>query len=312
LSLEETNLTTFPSAINRFTNLRSLYLGGNRMKNFPKNAFASLTSLENLDLSGSDLESAVESGALENLPPSFEQLKLNNGGLTRIPSQIFRNNVKIRHLSLFGNKITEIKRDDFKMARLNGDLNLGRNPIKKIEKGAFVGLGIGTLSLAWSEQLESFDLSVLNGLNGLDELSLYESSLLTSLIVTNVDEVPKQIHEITLTRCNLNYISPEVEKVLVRSGATHLYIDLNTNFTCDESVHWMAPHTFCLPSNHFSLIEMSRTTCNDGRILEAYLKDAVPVDCKNYPFASGISGRHQAMSKGDWKRQQIAPQTRNR
>jgi len=264
------------------------------MKNFPRSAFHALTSLQTLDLSGNDLKSAFAAGAFENLPEYLYNMRISRGGLTHVPA--FQKPKQISDLFLVGNEISEIRHNDFDTVSLD-NLDLDGNPISQIERGSFQRLGkIKFLHMA-STMLESFDLSLLSGMNALEDVHLRNTFSLTSLTVTNPDEVPSYVEKLDLASCNLNYISPDIEKIVSRKVQgrfqyVHLDLSNNTNLVCDQNVHWMAKHAFCrAPSGHGYLIELDNTTkCNNGESLKDYLKKYAPPPKCAFPSAI-YSGR---------------------
>jgi len=238
---------------------------------FPKDVFASLTSVSELRLSGSGLKSSVSMGAFGKLPLSLRQIHLIGGDLTTVPSEVFQQNGQLlfTHVYLNNNKITEIKPDDFKGAVRVQQIYLDMNPIRSIRAGSFGELKQRKrLFINNGTQLKSFDLSSLNGMNSVFILSLTERTSM-ELTVTNIQEVPKSLSTIDIYDSVAPYINPAVEELL-KNRRMEINLRYSTDMACDKNVHWMAKYA-CSGS-----IDVGEATCKDGTSLSEYLEKVVP------------------------------------
>jgi Leucine-rich repeat (LRR) protein len=279
LKLTSANLDTFPrDYIGGLTNLTHLDLSNNDMRNFQQSAFTSFVSLTNLILDGNDLNRAIIAKAFDNLPKSVITLFLENGGLTSIPSQIFQQNTQTTIISLADNYITSIRLNDFTPNTDLTYLGLSNNPINNIDRGSLQPLNRCQSLLLDNSQLSSFDLSSLNGMNELIYLGLVNSSKLTSVTVTDVGQVPL-LREIDLMNSHLTYIDPDVAQIVSRKNFDRLDISENIDFVCDQNVNWIARYALCPDFQTHNNIQIRNTRCNSGRLLDEYLKEAVPNPC---------------------------------
>jgi Leucine-rich repeat (LRR) protein len=274
LGLTMTDLSDFPrEPLATLKALRILDLSQNGMRNFPQSAFSIFPNIWMLILNENDLNAAVLAKAFDNLPNSLSTLLLQNGGLTSVPTQILQPNNKITTLSLANNQITAIRNNNFAQGGGLTSLNLNNNPINSIEQGSLQQLSkCQTFSLD-NTRLASFDLSFLNGMNGLEKLTLVNSGVLLSLSATNADQVPQNISRIEIMNSALQTISQNVEKVISRQNFEQLDISGNTNINCDQNINWIARYTVC-PQNNQTRVAIENTKCKDGTPFINYLQKA--------------------------------------
>ncbi|XP_061174001.1 leucine-rich repeat-containing protein 15-like [Saccostrea echinata] len=204
------NVPTFPKpAINRLRTLEHLSWLHNEMETIPNGIFSSLSNLIELDLRGNQIASldyGCFNGITEKLEflglqinklnehsilplgnhtwPKLEQLSLGHMQIDfqDIPSGLFKNMPKLANLMMPGNKLKEIKSNDFEGLRSMHSLDLSENYIKTIQKGALAHMPLlDTLDLR-----AQYDVSASNPLNfSLDIFQGTELALKTLYIQDN-------------------------------------------------------------------------------------------------------------------------------
>ena len=143
--LKSTKLSVESSAFQNWTSLQYLYLGDNRLRSVPFDAFIGLHNLVWLDLSMNRLrivyaEWMVDLGNLEELNLSWNQLKL-------LPNDAFHKLTKLRRLCLNNNRIETLGRKLFQWNRALEKIILSDNVIKEIQMGSFQYLKLTLLNL---------------------------------------------------------------------------------------------------------------------------------------------------------------------
>jgi len=171
--------------------------------------------------------------------------------------------------------------------------------IPNIHPLAFNGLGsLKFLTLANSLQAQSFDLSILYGMNKVNFVEIGASSSL-ELTVSNVEKVPKSISVIDISSSNSTKISPDIEKLIVRKDSNvSLTLSFSKDITCDKNIHWMAKYALCPSAN----IIIKDAECSGGKLLGDYLQAAVPDPCKNPSIPIGSDESQPKSNVGLTKR----------
>lgn len=113
-------------------------MANSKLKSINPNTFDGLSSLEELDLSGNQIDELDES-TFEKLI-NLKTLYLGGNLLRRIPSRIFENLPNLRNISLENNQIQSIDPSTFKNNPLLEIVWLSGNKIKKINPKTFEGL----------------------------------------------------------------------------------------------------------------------------------------------------------------------------
>lgn len=194
IAFRNTGLIQFPSrAFNRLSNvLDTLDLSDNGIGGQSQTAdFEELSKLTSLCLNGNDIQTAVDSGVLSNLPVSLRYLYLESGRkpLKTIPISVLQNLTERCYLSLARNQIAALRLGDFPDGSKVGDLNLEGNPISSIDYGALMSMdSVQSLTLN-DTKLTSFDLWFTYGMNGLWYLFLDQNRYLKTLTSSYFDAV---------------------------------------------------------------------------------------------------------------------------
>lgn len=186
------SLTKVPSnALNRLKILDTLDLSDSNIQQFSSSDFQSLSKLMGLYLNGNNLQAAVDSGALTNLPESLRYLYLESGSppLQKIPTPVLAKFTDKKYLSLARNEITSLRLGDFPDGSEVGDLNLAGNPISEIDQGALRPMKSVYSFTLIDTKLTSFDLGLTEGMDGLWYLFLDQSQMLKTLKLSDSDKV---------------------------------------------------------------------------------------------------------------------------
>lgn len=190
--LQSNKLSYFPtSALKNLVLLYRIDLSDNNIRSFSEDAFSSLSELAFLTLDGNDVQAAIDSGALSNLPQATTSLSLqrSNPALKSIPTKVIRDVPQLVTLSLANNYIDAVRTGDFFNTSQIFSLFLAGNPITTIQPGSLQDLpGLTHLDLSQTA-LESLDFSLFEGLNNLFAVILDETRTLKSLTISNLDMV---------------------------------------------------------------------------------------------------------------------------
>jgi len=187
---------------------------------------------------------------------------------------VLANAKQVTTLGLLGNAIESIKKGDFPSGIDLITLDLSNNPIAEIESGSLAVLeNLGSIWLTGSG-FKSFDLSVLAGSNSLGGVTLDKSQSLTSLIVSNINQVPSNLRYIDVSATPLQYLDPKLETVITRSGFRTLNLEDVNNFDCNPTILWLAKYILCTPTP----ISAPNTRCATGSSLSDYLASVSPAD----------------------------------
>jgi len=308
VEMRETKLATFPQeAFSRLSKLIELNFLRNNVTSFPANSFERIKSLNKLWIAGVDLNGAIANGALDNLPPSLFQLRLESVKLRSVPTRIFPKS-QLSILSLQQNDIEMIKQNDFKaLSSTLISLTITGNPLKSIESGSFESLGECKRIYIDANKIQTFDLSLLKGMYKLEAFVLYgdEKSEL-NLSVTNVEHVAETLFLMSLRYVGFSYISPQVERIVERKNFKEFDIS-GGQIPCDKNVHWMAKYALCA-ERRIVIDSFGAALCTDGTTLRDYLKAAVPNACDGtFTSQMELDLPNKAMVKA-WESNVFAPQ----
>ncbi|XP_062621402.1 leucine-rich repeat-containing protein 15-like isoform X2 [Saccostrea cucullata] len=207
---ENNNVPTFPQpAINRLRTLEHLSWLHNGMETITSGSFSSLSNLIELDLRGNQIASldyGCFNGITEKMEflalhlnklnehsilplgnyswPKLEQLNLGHMQIDfqDIPSGLFKNMPNLASLMLPGNKLRQIKSNDFEGLGNMHSLDLSENYINTIHKGALAHMPLlDTLDIR-----AQYDVSASNPLNfSLDIFNGTEVAIKTLFIQDN-------------------------------------------------------------------------------------------------------------------------------
>ncbi|XP_057320935.1 protein artichoke [Microplitis mediator] len=114
--------------------LQELYIEGSKLERFPREALQILGNLSIMKIMGHKLTSlAGNSFSGSMLPGKLEKLEISDGLLSVLPADALIPLKKLKSLDLHGNKIAELKRNQFKGLRDTEFLDLSHNLINKLD-----------------------------------------------------------------------------------------------------------------------------------------------------------------------------------
>jgi Leucine-rich repeat (LRR) protein len=264
------------NAISKLTQLEKLELEWSHIKNIPVDAFTPFKNLKVLDFDNgnADLDDANNKGAFLSLPPDMEILSLERNKLRSLPKTNLRS---LKVLSLSGNNITKVTKDELPYGKSLTVLRLEENPVDTIETDAIAvqvqsaslldGIRVPAVDLAifdWSSQPSGFYLS----LAGNDHLKTFS--------ISDISKIPEKTSGIIMPGYGgLEEIDKSIGNLIDQRSGIDILLYGNTNFKCQGS-EWLAYYVFCTEQ-----LNPQGTMCVDqgGKLLADYLKEQVPNPC---------------------------------
>ncbi|XP_053089039.1 carboxypeptidase N subunit 2 [Pangasianodon hypophthalmus] len=246
IPVQTTVLIVLASGVRKITiqkclgNLTKLVFLSNPVQNVSHDAFKGLTSLEELEISGSHLL-ALEAGTFNKLD-KLTKLLLNNNKITLLAPSIFDSLEKLETLQLRGNLLASLHSDLFHKLYNLQELNLSSNKLStictsKLRKLKKLDLGLNQITFlclntfSGNPQLQILSLQgnqitkiapgIFSQLNNLEELNLRDNKI-TAL---NAGLFPSSLKKLTLRGNSLIQLSSAAFTGL--HNLTHL--DLSQN-----------------------------------------------------------------------------------
>jgi len=279
ISLTDAGISKYPSgALQKLQKLKRLNLSGNPITFAPGVTLANFPVLEELRFSETDLQSAIDAGVFENLSGNLNSLDFKIGQLKEIPAKILSATSRLTNLCLLGNRINSIGNQDFPIKNQLQFLCLDKNPISSLENGCFKNLPfVQDLSMK-ETKLTKLDMSVLGDMNKLMQLRLDNSTLLETMTISSLQQVPEKLQRITLTNSGLKTIDSQFNSLLNRVGFELLDLSNNNQFQCDYNFRWMARQALCKPIH----LKIDNAKCANlqNKLLIDYLTDIVQHPCQ--------------------------------
>ncbi|KAF9422341.1 hypothetical protein HW555_001931 [Spodoptera exigua] len=189
LNLSHNRLTDINSSLFRFTELKTLTLSGNRIKELKISDFEKLTKLEYLDLSSNSIKT-IDYDVFRNMA-LLANLDLSNNVLENLNQDSFENLQSLTSIDLSRNKLRQLPKDLFKNRSIY-NFSVSDNFIEgSLTKGTFEGVNVSTLDLSFQElatvedyafnQMVKLETLMLNN-NGIYSLSNLCFRTLTNLL----------------------------------------------------------------------------------------------------------------------------------
>ncbi|KAM0679485.1 hypothetical protein GINT2_002328 [Glugoides intestinalis] len=201
-------------------NIKRLDITGiKELEKIPDLLFDDLTNLESLSLVNNNIKE-LQPNLFNNLQ-KLEYLNLSKNKLTELPSCVFDGLVNLKSLRLEDNNIKELQPNLFNNLQKLKSLNLSSNKLTEIPEGILSELGsLQELDLSKNE-IKSFPIGFFTGLTNLNFLSLSHNKL---------TEIPPSIISLTnlqtlwISSNNLTSVPKEIGNM---SKLRYLYLDSN-------------------------------------------------------------------------------------
>jgi leucine-rich repeat protein SHOC2 len=228
LRINETNLDSIPTAVNRLLKLEHLYVEGNRLLCIPP-SIRNLSSLKALRASSNDLAQEHICGDLFGLP-ELHILDLSHNCMTRLPERA-ADAASLIALSVSHNQLECVERDVFEGCKEVEFLDLSHNKLHTIPPEFSRMTSIRTLLLSHNDLDRGDSLTCIYTHELLEHLDLaatnrclanipFEISRLRRLSVLNLSGNPlgavpvalqgmPGLHDLNLSDCELTQLPPE-------------------------------------------------------------------------------------------------------
>ena len=201
------------------SNLEVLSLADNRLTQLDRKAFASLTSLLQLDLRTNRL-TELPPGLLSNLG-TLEFLSLSENRLERLPDGVFDGLDALEHLYLSANILTDLQSGLFSDLGGLRELWMSDNRISRLTSGTFSGLsGLRLLNLR-KNRIADLEPGILAGLGSLEVLALDENPL--PELKSDVFADLARLQELWVSSGDLSYLHPGAFNGLTRLSKLYLH-----------------------------------------------------------------------------------------
>ncbi|KAM0680514.1 hypothetical protein GINT2_001202 [Glugoides intestinalis] len=202
-------------------NIKRLDITGiKELEKIPDLLFDDLTNLESLRLQDNNIKE-LQPNIFNNLQ-KLESLNLSDNKLTELPSCVFDGLVNLKSLWLPNNNIKELQPNIFNNLQKLEELNLDNNKLTEFPEGILSELGsLQTLDLSKNE-IKSFPIGLFTGITKLKSLSLSNNKL---------TEIPPSILSLTnlesldISSNNLTSVPKEIGNM---SKLRYLYLNSNS------------------------------------------------------------------------------------
>ncbi|KAM0680290.1 hypothetical protein GINT2_001676 [Glugoides intestinalis] len=176
LSLQNNNIKELqPNIFNNLQKLESLDLSKNKLTEFPSCVFDDLTNLKSLSLQNNNIKE-LQPNIFNNLQ-KLEYLRLYNNKLTEFPSCVFDGLVNLKLLSLQNNNIKELQPNIFNNIQKLEYLRFYNNKLTEFPSCVFDGLvNLKLLSLE-NNNIKELQPNLFNNLQKIESLNLCGNKL---------------------------------------------------------------------------------------------------------------------------------------
>lgn len=149
LNVSHNRLTDINSSLFRFSELKTLILSHNRIKELKMSDFEKLYNLEYLDLSSNSIKT-IDYNVFRDMI-LLEKLDLSNNVLENLNKVAFENLQSLTSIDLSQNKLRQLPKDLFKNRSID-KFSVSDNFIEgSLTKGTFEGVNVSTLDLSFQE-----------------------------------------------------------------------------------------------------------------------------------------------------------------
>ncbi|KAM0679888.1 hypothetical protein GINT2_002060 [Glugoides intestinalis] len=176
LSLQNNNIKELqPNIFNNLQKLEFLYLSKNKLTEFPSCVFDGLVNLKSLGLQNNNIKE-LQPNLFNNLQ-KLESLYLTSNKLTEFPSCVFDGLVNLKSLSLEYNNIKELQPNLFNNLQKLESLYLTSNKLTEFPSCVFDGLV--NLKSLWlqNNNIKELQPNIFNNLQKLESLNLSNNKL---------------------------------------------------------------------------------------------------------------------------------------
>ncbi|XP_022825181.1 protein artichoke-like [Spodoptera litura] len=174
LNLSHNRLTDINSSLFRFSELKTLSLSGNRIKEVKITDFEKLNNLEYLDLSSNSIKT-INYNVFHNMV-LLQKLDLSNNVLENLNKDAFENLQSLTSIDLSRNKLRQLPKDLFKNRSIY-NFSVSDNFIEgSLTKGTFEGVNVSTLDLSFQE-LATVEDYAFNQMVRLETLALNNNGI---------------------------------------------------------------------------------------------------------------------------------------
>lgn len=246
ISLAGNGLTSISSAFKNIS-VSQLVLSFNNISEINDFAFSPNDILSYLDLSFNPVTNISSNTVFANLP-GLKKLNLNHTHLSSVPTSSLSPVTSLESLDLSSNRITVIDVNSFYNLKSLKELILDENPIVQMIAGCLNGMNSLTeLSLNRLDNLSNVDVLITYGALSLQQLRLNNCSILQNVDISDVTKLPASLHQINLRSNDIREINENLQIWLSIESSNIIDISLNSNYSCQTSIQWMAKYVICQP-----------------------------------------------------------------
>ncbi|KAM0680790.1 hypothetical protein GINT2_001064 [Glugoides intestinalis] len=222
LSLRRNNIKELqPNIFNNLQKLESLYLSKNKLTEFPSCVFDGLVNLKSFWLEDNNIKE-LQPNIFNNLQ-KLESLNLYDNKLTEFPSCVFDGLVNLKSFGLQNNNIKELQPNIFNNLQKLEYLNLSKNKLTEFPSCVFDGLV--NLKSFWLEDnnIKELQPNLFNNLQKLE--SLYLTSNKLTEFPSCVFDGLVNLKSLGLKNNNIKELQPNIFNNLQKLG----YLNLDNN-----------------------------------------------------------------------------------
>ncbi|XP_060603420.1 leucine-rich repeat-containing protein 15-like [Ruditapes philippinarum] len=321
---------------NNITQLNLLTLNDNKINFIAHRSFGNLENLKELWLSRNDMVYIPR-----GLPQGLIKLFIDNNQVVELEPMLFKEDSKLKELSLEQNKVRKVHQDSLKYLNDLEKLNLQGNQISLIDVGTFTNLPKLEMLTLTDNPIQVFEQGAFAGLDSLNHLSmalidgktsstdkiLHENFLTTMPNLTTVnlmssvgltkafldifakstDNTFENIKKVNLEYNELTTLPETVQTIF--PNIKQLLLDGNL-LHCDTKLLWL--RAWMQTTTTVSFHQYEQPTCNtpdavNGRLIS----ELSPTDFKDVPLQQRINSNVQQSTETEVSEQPSSSVSRN-
>ena len=246
---------------NNITQLNLLTLNDNNINFIEHRSFENLVHLKELWLSRNDMVYIPR-----GLPKGLMKLFIDNNQVVELEPMLFKEDSKLKELSLEGNKVRKVHQDSLKYVNDLEKLNLQGNQISLIDVGTFTSLPMLKTLILTDNPIKVFEQGAFAGLKNLTQLSM-------AMITGKTSATENILHENFLTTMpNLTSVD-----LMGSIGLTKAFLDIfakseGETFENVKKVNLEYNDLTTLPENVQTIFPNIKQLLLDGNILHCDTK----------------------------------------